>query len=45
MDETARDPRVSGDAAAEQAEDSRPQETTARTVARLLANPRRIRLP
>ena len=45
MDEMHRDARVTGDVPAEQTEDSRPQEATARTVARLLANPRRVRLP
>jgi hypothetical protein len=42
MSDTQRDVRVADDST-EQVEESRHQEQTAATVARLLANPRRIR--
>ena len=43
MDDTQREPRVDDDSTEAQAEESRSAETTAVAVARLLANPRRIR--
>jgi hypothetical protein len=43
MEDTQRDARVTTDSSAPGAEESRNQETAAATVARLLANPRRIR--
>jgi hypothetical protein len=43
MEDTQRDARVTTDSATPGAEESRSQETAAATVARLLANPRRIR--
>ena len=44
MADTQREPRVSGPTESEQTEETRPQEATAALVARLLANPRRIRV-
>ncbi len=43
MDDTQRDVRVSDDATEAQTEDSRSPEPATVTVARMLANPRRIR--
>ena len=43
MDKTQHEVRVSDDAEAAQAEEFRSAEATAVTVARMLANPRRIR--
>jgi hypothetical protein len=43
MEDTQRDARVTTDSSTPGAEESRSQETAAATVARLLANPRRIR--
>ena len=43
MEDTQRDAQVTTDSSAPGAEESRSQETAAATVARLLANPRRIR--
>ena len=43
MENTQHEVRVSDDAEAAQTEESRTQQATATTVARLLANPRRIR--
>ncbi len=43
MSSTPHEPRVSDEPEAAQAEDSRAPEGTAVTVARMLANPRRIR--
>jgi hypothetical protein len=44
MDETTREIRVSDDAATQRTDESREQETSAVLTARLLANPRRIRV-
>ena len=43
MENTQHEVRVADDAETPQAEESRTQQATAATVARLLANPRRIR--
>jgi hypothetical protein len=43
MDDTQRDRRVIDDSSESQNEESRTPEASARTVARLLANPRRVR--
>jgi hypothetical protein len=43
MDDTQRDIRVSDDSAEEQSEESRSPEPATVTVARMLANPRRVR--
>ena len=43
MSDTQHDARVDEDSASAQAEESRSPEATGMTVARLLANPRRIR--
>ncbi|HEX2073521.1 MAG TPA: hypothetical protein VHF92_07025 [Geodermatophilus sp.] len=44
MEDTQRDPRVVDEASTErQADESRDQQTSALPVARLLANPRRVR--
>jgi hypothetical protein len=43
MENTQHDARVSGDSETAQTEESRSPEATAVTVARMLANPRRIR--
>jgi hypothetical protein len=43
MENTQHDARVAGDAEDAQTEESRTPEATAATVARMLANPRRIR--
>jgi hypothetical protein len=43
MEDTQRDARVTTDSSTPEAEESRSQETGAASVARLLANPRRIR--
>ena len=43
MDDTQRDARVSDDSAEAQTEESRSPEPPTVTVARMLANPRRIR--
>ena len=43
MSDTQHDARVDDDAASSQTEESRSPEATGMTVARLLANPRRIR--
>ena len=43
MDDTQRDRRVIDDASETRTEESRTPEASARTVTRLLANPRRIR--
>jgi hypothetical protein len=43
MDDTQRDRRGIDDAPEVTTEDSRPAQATARTVARMLANPRRVR--
>jgi hypothetical protein len=44
MEDTQREPRVSGTSESEQAEETRGQDTPVAVVARLLANPRRIRV-
>lgn len=44
MEDTQREPRVSGTTESDQTEETREQEATAAVVARLLANPRRIRV-
>ena len=43
MEDTQRDARVTADSSAPDAEEYRTQETASATVARLLANPRRVR--
>ncbi|MCU1668685.1 MAG: hypothetical protein JWP40_1612 [Blastococcus sp.] len=43
MDDTKHDRRVTDDSAETTTEESRSPEASARTVARLLANPRRVR--
>lgn len=43
MDDTQRDRRVVDDSAQTTSDDSHTAEASARTVARLLANPRRVR--
>jgi hypothetical protein len=43
MENTQHDARVAGDTDGAQTEESRTPEATAATVARMLANPRRIR--
>jgi hypothetical protein len=43
MEDTQREPRASGTSEAEQSEETRGQEAPAAIVARLLANPRRVR--
>jgi hypothetical protein len=43
MEDTQHEPRVTNDSSAPQTEESHSTESTARTVARMLANPRRIR--
>ena len=44
MAENQREPRVSDPADSEQTEETRAQETPVAVVARLLANPRRVRV-
>jgi hypothetical protein len=44
MDDTQREPRASGSSESDQTEETRAQEAPAAVVARLLANPRRIRV-
>lgn len=44
MDDRQQNPRVGDDSAEQQQEDSRSEETSTVFTARLLANPRRIRL-
>ena len=44
MEDTQREPRVSGANQSEQTEETRGQEAPAAVVARLLANPRRVRV-
>ena len=44
MEDTQREPRVSGATESEQTEETHGQEAPAAVVARLLANPRRIRV-
>ena len=44
MDDTQREPRVSGTTESEQTDETRTQEAPAALVARLLANPRRTRV-
>jgi hypothetical protein len=43
MEDTQREPRVAGTSETDQSEESRSQEAPAAIVARLLANPRRVR--
>jgi hypothetical protein len=43
MEETQREPRVAATSDADQSEEARSQEAPAAIVARLLANPRRVR--
>ena len=43
MDDNQREPQVSDDSASAHTEESRSPEATVATVARMLANPRRIR--
>ena len=44
MEDMQREPRVSGTTESEQTEETRDQEAPVAVVARLLANPRRIRV-
>ena len=44
MDDRQKNPRINDDTAAQQQEESRSEETSIVFTARLLANPRRVRL-
>jgi hypothetical protein len=44
MEDTQREPRASGTNESEQTDETRAQETPVAVVARLLANPRRVRV-
>lgn len=44
MEDTQREPRVTGTTESEQSEETREQEAPVAVIARMLANPRRVRV-